>query len=134
MVTPIDGSLLVFGWDYKDWCGVLAISESGLEVQEVILDSKFFLTGSIEMLLVFGSHSGKVFGQRSSIPSWLLDPVNYGGDNRVSSLSVYLVKVGKVTEVLMLLDDLSVLDYDLLVHTLALFNDVHIGQFSLGLM
>ena len=70
------------------------------------------------MLFIFGSHSGKVFGQCPFIPSGLFDPVDYSGDNRVSALHLYPVKVSKIPEVLMLLHDLSVPDYDLLVHSL----------------
>ena len=61
MVTPIDGSLLVIGWDHENWRGVLTILGGNLEVQEVVLQDEFLLVSSIEALLVLGGHSGKAF-------------------------------------------------------------------------
>ena len=88
------------------------------------MDCKLLLTSSIEVLLILRSHSGKVLSQCPFIPFRLFDPVDYGGDNRVSPLSFYPVKVSKITEVLVLLHDLSVMDYYLLVYSLTLFYDV----------
>ena len=82
------------------------------------MNSKLLLAGSIKMLFIFGSHSGKVLSQCPFIPSGLFDPVDYGGDNWVPALRLYPVTVSEILEVLMLLHDLSVPDYDLLVHLL----------------
>ena len=133
-VTPIDGSLQVFGWDHENWCRVLAIGGSSLEVQEIVLYSKLLLVGSIEMFFVLRSDSGEILGQCPSIPPRPFDPINYGGDNWVSPLSFYPVEVGKVSEVLMLPHDLSVPDYHLLVHSLTLFYHVYISRLSPRLM
>ena len=90
--------------------------------------------GSVKTLFILGSHSGKVLGQCPFIPSGPFNPVDYGGDNRVSPLSLYPVEVSEIPEVLMLLHDLSVPDYDLLVHSLTFFYDIYVSRLSLRLM
>ena len=86
------------------------------------------------MLFIFGSYSGKVLSQRPFIPSGPFDPVDYGGDNWASSLSLYPVEVSEIPEDLMLLHNLSVPDYDLLVHSLTFFNDIYVSRLDLRLM
>ena len=86
------------------------------------------------MLFIFGSHSGKVLGQHPFIPFGRFDPVDYSGDNWVSPLSLYPVEVSEIPEVPMLLHDLSVPDYDFLVHSLTFFYDIHVSHLGLRLM
>ena len=86
------------------------------------------------MLLIFGSHSGKVLSQHPFIPFGPFDPVDYGGDDWVSPLILYPVKVSEILEVLMLLHDLSVPDYDLLVHLLIFLYDIYVGCLGPRLM
>ena len=58
MVEAIYSSLSVHSWDDKDRCRVLAISGGDLEVQQIILQDKFLLSGNVEPFLVVGGHSG----------------------------------------------------------------------------
>ena len=57
MVATIYSGLPVCSWNDKDRLRVLAISRGDLKVQQIILQGKFLLPGSVEALLVVGGHS-----------------------------------------------------------------------------
>ena len=58
MVATVYSGLPVRSWNDKDWCHVLAIGGGDLKVQQIILQGKFLLPGSVETLLIVGGHSG----------------------------------------------------------------------------
>ena len=57
MVATIYSGLPVHSRYDKDRCRVLAISRGDLKVQQIILQGKFLLLGSVEVLLIVRGHS-----------------------------------------------------------------------------
>ena len=56
-VATVYSSLPIHSRNDKDRCRVLAIGGGDLKVQQIILQGKFLLPGSIEAFLVVGGHS-----------------------------------------------------------------------------
>ena len=57
MVAAIYSGLPIPSQDDKDWHRVLAVSGGDLEVQQIVLQDKFLLSGNVEPFLVVRRHS-----------------------------------------------------------------------------
>ena len=96
------------------------------------MNHEFLLPSSIEPLVVFLYPVTQEFFQLPLIVFRSVHPLLNQRDHRIPILGCKPAPVGEVTELLMLLHNMGVSDYDLLVHPFPLLYHVDVVRLRLG--